>query len=1323
MSSTLECPRCAAKLASGHVRAGVYAGTCPACNTALTFRLSHLFHRTAPQPVTSISFTLNGNPVTVENPDPLMTLNEYIRTVANLKGTKRSCAEGGCGACVVSLTQFDNIQQKYVTSSINSCLRPLCSVDGLAVTTIEALSNVRSGSYSALSTVLAEHSGTQCGFCSPGFVMAMHSLLAENPSPTAQQIETLFDGNICRCTGYRPILDAMQTFSSASADSGARADIEDLAAIAAQPCAKLACAKACKAPSARDAHVVLSAGEYVWMRPLTLAELFDDMLLHALEDVKLVFGNTSTGIFKDDPSRVFLDISNIAELQQVSATASALTVGAAVSITNLIDILGSYTGLSSSFTVLADHLSIIANTNVRNAGCWAGNLMMTHNNADFPSDIFTIMAATNATLTIASSPVTTQVYDLFSFLQLDMKGKVIVSISIPALTANQKLMTFKIMPRHINAHAYVNAGFLMAVDANSNVIGTPRFVYGGIGPYGVLAANTAQSLVGANLSNSAALAQAMVALQAELKPDQPPVAASATYRVSLACGLLYKFYLSFLPNANPRVQSAAVPFVRPISSGTSSFTTNPSLYPVTQPLPKISAVLQTSGLAQYTDDLPIVPGTLFAAFAMSTVASATLLTVETLAARNAPGVARVLVASDLTGRNSFNIPGSATESLMVGELEEIKYAGQSIAIVLAQTQAQADAAAKLVTATYANVQTPILTIAQARADPKRGIFDIPIESLTYGDVNAALATAPFVISGTIDCGGQYHFHMETQTSIAIPQEDGGLQIYCSTQAPDYVNLAVSHATKIHHGKVRVTARRAGGAYGGKITRCLLSAVATSVAAVLTGCPVRTVVNLNSNMALLGKRNPWETDYTVGFDANGKLLAIKLNYFIDCGSEIIADNLITGSMAKHACDGAYYCPNWEVTPTFIRTNTPPNTSTRAPGCLPAIFSIENIIEHVAQSLQVVPSVVRFANLYQQGQMTPYLQPMTYCNLSSQWTSFVASTSYNARQSAISAFNQANRWRKRAISIAPNKYGIAWGSNFFSILISVSAADGSVSISSGGSEMGQGLDTKVTQATAFALGVPITQVFYVATDSFINPNNAPTGGSVGSEIAVAAALDACSKLNARLQPVRASMGNPTWQELVAQCYNLSIDLSVKGGSAPANGDGNPFAYNSFGIVVNEVEIDVLTGEVQILQTDILFDCGQSLNPAIDIGQVQGGYLMGCGYFLTEFLLNDPTSGQLLTNGTWEYKPPSVLDIPIVFNTTLLPDAPNPLGILSSKASGEPAVCMAANVLFAVKTAINAALGELGPLPAWSPLNGPATVDAIQQACGVNPTEFFF
>jgi len=387
-------------------------------------------------------------------------------------------------------------------------------------------------------------------------------------------------------------------------------------------------------------------------------------------------------------------------------------------------------------------------------------------------------------------------------------------------------------------------------------------------------------------------------------------------------------------------------------------------------------------------------------------------------------------------------------------------------------------------------------------------------------------------------------------------------------------------------------------------------------------------------------------------------------------------------------------------------------------------METIMEHVAKTLQVTPDSVRFANMYQQGQVTPYGQPIQYCSLTDLWNSLYQNSSYAQRLAAVQAFNAANRWRKRGISIAPNKYGLGWSGAFYGVLVSISAADGTIVISMGGCESGQGADTKVAQACAYFLGVPLSLIRLQPTDSFINPNNMCTGGSITSEICVLAVQNACETLNTRLNAVKQTMTNPTWQELVAQCYNVGVDISAKGWAAPLNpGTNTPYAYNSYGVVANEVELDVLTGEIQVLQTDILFDCGQSLNPMIDVGQVEGGFMMGLGYFLTEELIYDPETGALLTNGTWEYKPPSVLDIPIVLNVTLLPNAPNPLGVLRSKASGEPPLAMAANVLFAIKQAVEAALGEIGQDNFYFALNAPATVDSVQTSCLVKPSQFYF
>lgn len=1270
----------------------------------------------APKDVASIAFTLNGKSVTVDSPSPTMTLNEYLRTCANLKGTKRSCGEGGCGACVVMMSRFDSGLQQAVHVPVNSCLRLLCSVDGWAITTIEGVGG-RHTSYNGIQKTLAAYNGTQCGFCSSGFVMNMYTLLSANPSPSLQQVEDLFDGNLCRCTGYRPILDAMKTFAI---DSLVAPDIEEIARIRATvPCCSLPCGRDCSAPSAQSRLRIVQDGVQ-WIRPNTLSELYATVVAQT-QPFRLVCGNTGSGVFKKDAdgTMVFIDVSVLNDLRSVSQQAQRMLFGSSITLAELITSLTQNASLSPSYSALAMHLKRIANVAVRSAGSWAGNLMLAHAHADFPSDVFTIMAGAGAVVQVCNGGAVKEL-DLFSFLQTDMTKQVVIGLGVPFSSAGEVLVTYKIMPRHTNAHAYVNAAIRIKLDANRNVVGVPTIVYGGISAFACQAVRTAQYLSGKSLSDVATLHGAMTMLQSELQPDSPPVAASADYRVFLACALLYKTIVALVPSADPRVQTAGKTFVRPVSSGQQSFDTDPSEYPVSQPVGKLEGLAQTSGEARYLDDRPIQPGTLFAAFFVATQANATLSAIDVSAVLKAPGVVQVITAADLApGTNNF-MPSmiGAAEVLFVPLGAVVDYAGQGVGIVLADTQMHANAAAELAVLSFTNINKPILTISDAVA--AKSFFPCPLSPVQSGeDITKALGESPHVVSGSVTCGGQYHMHMETQSSEAVPTDDGGIDLYSSTQWLDLTQRSAAQMSGLPAGRIRVTIPRIGGAYGGKITRSLMVSSAVSVAAVRTNLPVRCVLPLSTNMQMIGKRNPFTCNYSVGFDDRGLLHAVKLDYLADCGFSP-SDTVGTMSMALTICDNAYACPNWLVTPYLLKTNLPTNTACRAPGVCPAVFFMETVMENVAKTLGVAPELVRQANLYQKGQVTPYGQPLPYCSLSSLWAQAMTSMDFASRKSLVSAFNTANRWRKRGISIAPQKYGLVWNTENLSAYIAIYGHDGSVVVTHAGIESGQGINTKVAQVVAYKLGVPLEKVTVELPKVFDAPNTACTGGSVTSELCCMAAEAACDILNQRLEPVRKSLPpTATWQDLINKCVQQLVELGARGWVTPTH--TAPFQYNSYGVVCTEVEIDVLTGEQQILRADILFDCGQSLNPAVDLGQVEGGFVMGLGYFTTELLKYDALTGRNLTDGTWEYKPPAVKDIPIDLRVTLLPNAPNPAGYLRSKACGEPPLTMASNIIMALGQAVQAAIAELpGPVPVL--LDAPATVENIQLQCKVSPAMFF-
>jgi len=650
-------------------------------------------------------------------------------------------------------------------------------------------------------------------------------------------------------------------------------------------------------------------------------------------------------------------------------------------------------------------------------------------------------------------------------------------------------------------------------------------------------------------------------------------------------------------------------------------------------------------------------------------------------------------------------------------------------LIVADSIGHALQAAPLVKVVYDTSKSPAPILNLQDAIEKKSFFPkvdnpalVPIGPFVVGDVDKALSQAKHVIKNSVAVETQYHFTMETQTTLAVPKEDMGMHLQSSTQWPAIVQHLVARILNLGDSKITVDVKRIGGAYGSKITRATWAAAAAAVAANKLNKPVHVTMDLADNMKMIGKRHPFQCDYQVGFDDTGKISALKMTYYADGGCSFDSTPG-TMDMALTTADNCYYFPNYRVEGIDCYTNLPSNTSCRAPGCVPSIFFVESVVEAVADYLQTSPDVIKPLNFYQKNQVTPYGQSLPYFNLSSLWNQLMSSCNYANRLKSVNDYNAKNLWTKRGISLVPLKYGITWAARYgCDVNIYM---DGTVGIIHSGVESGQGINTKVAQCAAYTLGVPLDLVSVYTTNTHSTPNTDPTGGSITSGLNSKAVMEACDVLNKRLAPLRNLLKGSgkstssedlkeTWQQLITKAYNAGVELKA---SAWVNVQSNePFNYNSYGVTCTEVEVDILTGDTQIVQTDILFDCGISLNPDVDIGQVEGAFVMGIGYYLTEHLEIDQTTGELLSDGTWEYKPPSQKDIPIVFNVALLKDAPNPVGILKSKASGEPPLCMSCAVFFAVKNAIKAARKDAGLSPIFD-LNPPALVSKIQQSCGIN------
>jgi xanthine dehydrogenase/oxidase len=1265
-------------------------------------------------PVEALSFSLNGEQVILNRVDANVTLNEWIRSQNGLTGTKKMCGEGGCGCCVVSVKRTHPVTQEPIITGINSCLCPLYSVEGWEITTVEGIGSASAG-YHPIQKQLTQCYGSQCGYCTPGFVMNMYSFLQNNPNPSKQEIEDIFDGNICRCTGYRPILYAMKTFANNGGKRSDLLDIEDLSR-ATKWCSKEK--RPCKGKCSYKQATSETTGT-LWFRPKTIADVFTIFSDYSGKKVKLIVGDTGRGIFKYEAyPDVIVDLKSVSSLWEQKVGDSSVLVGACVTLAQLIEFLQTNSDKSSSFKQLSDHLLRIANVPVRNAGSWAGNLMLTHNNDNFPSDVYTIMEAAGATVTIATSPTDMKTYTLSDFLQVSMTTSLIVSMEIPFLKPNERMCTYKVMPRFQNAHAYVNAGFRIQFDPSSFTVTTPpTLVFGGIAEHGVTAAQTASYLNGKVLTDKDTLRNALTILEKELVPNEPPVATSPKYRKTLACSLFYKFYLScVIDKVDVRVKSAGVPYVRPLSSGQQSYDSVPAEYPVTEPMPKLSALQQTSGEAVYTTDIPTTSDLLHGAFVLAPQGNAKIVSVDTSAAQTMPGFVRYISAADIPPNGENNsLPSLLFPYPEKVFTDEALYAGQSVGMVLADTHDHAIMAARAVKVNCQSLGPPILNIQEAIA--KNSFFEDP-DPLKVGDAEGAIAQAPNKISGEVSCGTQYHFTMETQTSLVIPEEDG-YTVYPSTQWIQVAQSSVAMILGIPNSSVNVSVKRVGGAYGSKISRSHIVTAACALGAHVTGKPVCVHLDIDTNMKMVGKRYSYFVQYETGCDANGVISGIKMNIYNDGGCSN-NDQEMFGYFYPFI-DNAYNIPNWLLLPKGCKTNTPSNTWCRAPGSVPATFIIETLLEHVGQSLGLSYEQVRFANMYSNGDVTPLKEKLLYCNVKDIWKDLLESADVKDRQLAVEQYNKANRWRKRGLAVVPIKFPLDWNNAPFTVFVSIYAVDGTVAIAHAGIEIGQGINVKVAQAAAKTLGIPLDYVKIKPSNSLSGPNSQTTGGSIGSELNVMGVVDACEILNDRIAPVKKKMGgNPPWKDLIQQCYDDRVDLSAK--ACVNESTERLFQYFAYGTGCVETEIDVLTGETQVLRADILYDCGQSINPGVDIGQVEGAFVMGLGYWLTEDVKYDPNTGELLTHNTWEYKPPSSKDIPIDFRVALLKNAPNPVGVLGSKASGEPPQCMSSAIMFALKRSIFNARDEIGNKDFFA-LSGPATVDAIQQTCLVDSSQFYF
>ncbi len=755
------------------------------------------------------------------------------------------------------------------------------------------------------------------------------------------------------------------------------------------------------------------------------------------------------------------------------------------------------------------------------------------------------------------------------------------------------------------------------------------------------------------------------------------------------------------------------------------------------PVAHESAALHVAGEAAYIDDLPEWTGTLHAALGLAPVASGQLVAIDVEGLKRLPGAVAILVAADTPGVNEC---GAILDDEPILADGEVRYLGQPLFVVLADSR---DTARRIASRAQQFVtiesRAPVLSALEAHAMRR---YVVPpmhlIRESGPGATRKAIASAPHRLEGTLSVGGQEHFYLEGQISYAVPQERGAMRVLCSTQHPTEMQHAVARALGVASHDVQVECRRMGGGFGGKESQSAPFACIAAIAARLTGRPVKLRLDRDDDFLITGRRHGFDFRYEVGYDDEGRVLGVEIDMISNAGHSA---DLSSPVMTRALChfDNAYWLPEVAIHGYSARTDTQSNTAFRGFGGPQGAIAIEVILDSIARRLGRDPLGVRRANFYGIGErdVTPYDQTIDDNIVAPLVDRLVASSAYEKRRAEIADWNARSPVLKRGIALTPVKFGISFNVAHYNqagALVHV-YADGSVLVNHGGTEMGQGLHTKVAQVVAQVFGISLARVRVTATDTHKVANTSATAASTGSDLNGKAAEDAALRIRARIAAMLAKFEgvdasalrfidgrvvgpgfDRSFEDVISKAYAERVQLWSDGFYATPGlhwnretMKGKPFFYFAYGAAVSEVLVDTLTGEHRVLRADLLHDVGRSLNPAIDLGQIEGGFVQGVGWLTSEELVWHPTTGLLATHAPSTYKIPTANDCPAIFNVALYDAANVADSIHRSKAVGEPPLLLAFSVFLAIRDAVAACgSGRVDP-----PLRAPATPETVLDA----------
>uniref|UniRef100_A0A8D0HBB7 Xanthine dehydrogenase/oxidase n=1 Tax=Sphenodon punctatus TaxID=8508 RepID=A0A8D0HBB7_SPHPU len=1275
-----------------------------------------------------------------------------------LCGTKLGCGEGGCGACTVMISKFDNFKKKIIHYSANACLFPICALHHVAVTTVEGIGSTKTRLHPVQERIAKSH-GSQCGFCTPGIVMSMYTLLRNRHEPKMEEIEDAFQGNLCRCTGYRSILEGYRTFAKNRSCCNSKVNgsgccmngRDDNAAMVSSslfhpaefqpldPTQEPIFPPELLTKTNNPQKQLCFKGERVmWIQPSTLKELLAFKAQYP--DAKLVVGNTEVGIdmrLKNMLYPVIIAPTWIPEMNLVQHKEEGIIFGAACTLSCVEDVLRQAVDNLPSyktevFKAVLEQLRWFAGPQIRNVAALGGNIIT----ASPISDLNPVFMASGSKLTLTSTEGsrTLRMDEKFftGYRKTVLKPQeILLSVEIPYTRKGEYFSAFKQASRREDDIAIVTCGMRVLFEEGSSRIQEIKLSYGGMAPTTVLAGKTCQELIGRDWNDKLLQQQACLLLAGEMNLSPSAPGGMVDFRRILTLSFFFKFYLSVLQKLSTQLNgnnnlgdgipskhiSAIELFHKDPAVSVQLFQEVPAGQSVEdmvgRPLMHLSAAKQACGEAVYCDDIPHYENELYLTVVTSTKAHAKITSVDTTEAQKVPGLVCFVSAKDVPGSN---VTGLANDETIFAD-DIVTCVGHIIGGILADTQEHSRRAAKAVKITYEDL-TPIVTIQEAIE--KQSFFKF-VRKIEKGNVQKGFEEADHILEGEMYIAGQEHFYLETHCTIAVPKgEDGEMELFVSTQNLTKTQEFVANALGVPSNRILVRVKRMGGGFGGKETRSTIVSTVVAVAAAKTGRPVRCMLDRDEDMLISGGRHPFLGQYKVGFLKNGRVTSLETSYYSNGGNSVDLSHGVMDRALFHM-DNTYNIPNIRGVGKVCKTNLSSNTAFRGFGSPQGMMVTECWMDDIALKFGLPPEQVRKLNLYNEGDLTHFNQKLEGFTVSRCWEECLMNSDYHTRRKHIDEFNKQNRWKKRGIAIIPTKFGISFAVPFLNqagALVHV-YTDGSVLLTHGGTEMGQGLHTKMIQVASRTFGIPTSEIHISETSTNTVPNTSPTAASVSSDINGMAVANACQTILERLDPFKKANPTGSWEDWVKEAYFDSVSLSATGFYRIPNLDydsekneGNPFCYFSYGVACSEVEIDCLTGDHKNLHTNIVMDVGTSLNPAIDIGQIEGAFVQGLGLFTLEELRYSP-EGNLYTRGPGMYKIPAFGDIPIEFHVSLLRDCPNSKAIYSSKAVGEPPLFLSASVFYAIKDAILSARVESG-LSGPFRLDSPASPERIRNAC---------